>query len=101
MADSDSDTRNYTPFIRPYPVITAYEAELQPFYAVGCEVRFSRPRGGHVMVLRGYHRELDLAFEVQIPNECREEPSQMRVWLQEVWEQFKQMLDSKQALRAS
>lgn len=88
-------------FTRPYPKVEEYQAELQPFRDAGCEVRFSRPRGSHVQELRGYQRELDLPFDVPIPNECREQPAHMRAWLQEIWQQVEQKINGKRAAGAS
>lgn len=74
---------------------------MQAYREAGCEVRFSKPLGSHLMELRGYHRELELSFDVGIPNECREEPAKMRVWLQQIWQQIQQKLEEKKALEAS
>jgi len=101
MLHSDNDKKTYTIFTRPYPAIAEYEAEIQPFREAGCEVRFSRPRGSHVMELRGCHRELEVSFDIRIPDECREEPAQMRKWLQQIWQQLHQKLEEKKALKTS
>lgn len=95
MHNSESDKTVYNISNRPYPTVEEYEDELKPFIDAGCEVRFSRPRGSHVSEMRGCHRALDISFEVNISNECRENPQEMRRFLQEVWQDVKQEIERK------
>jgi hypothetical protein len=101
MSEPDNQQPAYNMLYLPYPTAEEYQAELQPFRDAGCEVRFSRPRGSHVQELRGYQRELDLPFDVRIPNECRERPEHMRAWLHEIRQQVEQKISEKRALGTS
>jgi len=97
MHNPENGETAYNIFTRPYPTIAQYQDELKPFTDAGCEVRFSRPRGSHVCDMRGYHRALDISFEVRISNECRENPEEMRKFLHEAWYSMEQEIKKKEA----
>ena len=97
MQNSENAELAHNRFTRPYPKVEDYQDELKPFAEAGCEVRFSRPQHSHVSQLRGTHRALEIYFEIEIPDEARENADAMREFLLIIWKEVKQTLEEKKA----